>query len=74
MDDCTFWYTRSTYATTTSFAWRTRIGSFKFPGCGGSPNADTHSDADGDANSNANADANSDPDANTDPPDTKRSE
>lgn len=37
VDDCTFWYTTEYYATTTSFAWRTRIGSFKFPGCGGSP-------------------------------------
>ena len=37
VDDCTFWYTTEYYATTTSFAWRTRIGSFKFPGCGGVP-------------------------------------
>ena len=37
VDDCTFWYTQEYYATTTSFAWRTRIGSFKFPGCGGAP-------------------------------------
>jgi hypothetical protein len=37
VDDCTFWYTQEYYATTTSFAWRTRIGSFKFPGCGGPP-------------------------------------
>ena len=37
VDDCTFWYTQEYYATTTSFAWRTRIGAFKFPGCGGSP-------------------------------------
>ncbi|MDQ2856318.1 MAG: fibronectin type III domain-containing protein [Acidobacteriota bacterium] len=37
VDDCTFWYTQEYYATTTSFNWRTRIGSFKFPGCGGSP-------------------------------------
>ena len=37
VDDCTFWYTTEYYATTTSFAWRTRIGSFKYPGCGGSP-------------------------------------
>ena len=27
VDDCTFWYTQEYYATTTSFAWRTRIGS-----------------------------------------------
>ena len=37
VDDCTFWYTQEYYATTTSFNWRTRIGSFKFPGCGGPP-------------------------------------
>jgi hypothetical protein len=37
VDDCTFWYTTEYYATTTSFSWRTRIGSFKYPGCGGSP-------------------------------------
>ena len=37
VDDCTFWYTNEYYATTTSFNWRTRIGSFKFPGCGGNP-------------------------------------
>jgi hypothetical protein len=35
VDDCTFWYTNEYYTTTTSFNWRTRIGSFKFPGCGG---------------------------------------
>jgi hypothetical protein len=35
VDDCTFWYTNEYYATTTSFNWRTRIGSFKFAGCGG---------------------------------------
>jgi hypothetical protein len=37
VDDCTFWYTNEYYATTTSFNWRTRIASFKFPGCGGTP-------------------------------------
>ncbi|MFY9620708.1 MAG: fibronectin type III domain-containing protein [Pyrinomonadaceae bacterium] len=37
VDDCTFWYTQEYYSTTTSFNWRTRIGSFKFPGCGGAP-------------------------------------
>jgi len=31
-DGCTFWYTGEYYATTGS-AWRTRIGSFKLPGC-----------------------------------------
>lgn len=36
-DDCTFWYTNEYYATTGSNNWRTRIGSFRFPGCGGPP-------------------------------------
>jgi hypothetical protein len=29
VDDATFWYTNEYYATTTTFGWRTRIGSFK---------------------------------------------
>jgi hypothetical protein len=33
-DDCTFWYTQEYYAATSSASWQTRIGSFKFPGCG----------------------------------------
>ena len=37
VDDCTFWYTQQYYATTGSFNWRTRIGSFKFTQCGGAP-------------------------------------
>jgi hypothetical protein len=37
VDDCTFWYTNEYYSTTSSFNWRTRIASFKFPGCGGAP-------------------------------------
>jgi hypothetical protein len=32
-DDCTFWYTSEYYATTSQDGWRTRIGSFAFPGC-----------------------------------------
>jgi hypothetical protein len=35
VDDCTFWYTNQYLKTTGSFNWSTRIGSFKFPGCGG---------------------------------------
>jgi len=35
VDDCTFWYTQEYYAANGSFSWRTRIGSFKFAGCGG---------------------------------------
>ncbi|MEO8288428.1 MAG: S-layer homology domain-containing protein [Chloroflexota bacterium] len=33
-DDCTFWYTNEYYPTTAAATWKTRIGSFKFPGCG----------------------------------------
>ncbi|HMA33729.1 MAG TPA: hypothetical protein VKY74_04545, partial [Chloroflexia bacterium] len=36
-DDCTFWYTTEYYATTGERNWRTRIGSFKFPGCTAPP-------------------------------------
>jgi hypothetical protein len=32
VDDCTFWYTNEYYAVTGNM-WRTRIGSFTFPGC-----------------------------------------
>ena len=37
VDDCTFWYTQEYIPSNGSFNWRTRIGSFKFPGCGGPP-------------------------------------
>jgi hypothetical protein len=37
VDDCTFWFTTEYYSTTSSFNWRTRIGSFILPGCGSSP-------------------------------------
>jgi hypothetical protein len=33
VDDCTFWYTSEYYTTTSSFNWRTRVGTFKFPQC-----------------------------------------
>ena len=33
-DDCTFWYTTEYIPSDGSFNWRTRIASFKFPGCG----------------------------------------
>lgn len=33
VDDCTFWYTNQYYSTTSSYSWRTRIASFKFPNC-----------------------------------------
>ena len=35
VDDCTFWFTSEYYTTTSSYNWRTRIGSFRFPTCGG---------------------------------------
>jgi hypothetical protein len=37
VDDCTFWYTQEYIPANGSFNWRTRIGAFKFPGCGGVP-------------------------------------
>ena len=40
VDDCTFWYTNEYLKTTGSFNWSTRIGTFKFPGCGGAPTPD----------------------------------
>ncbi len=38
VDDCTFWYTTEYIPANGTFNWKTRIGSFKFPGCG--PQAD----------------------------------
>ena len=35
VDDCSFWYTQEYIPANGSFNWRTRIGSFKFAGCGG---------------------------------------
>jgi hypothetical protein len=32
-DDCTFWYTNQYYTLTDSFAWSTRVASFKFNNC-----------------------------------------
>jgi hypothetical protein len=37
VDDCTFWYTQEYIPSNGSNNWRTRIGAFKFAGCGGSP-------------------------------------
>jgi hypothetical protein len=37
VDDCTFWYTQEYIPSNGSFNWHTRIGSFKFLGCGGPP-------------------------------------
>jgi subtilase family serine protease len=36
-DNCTFWYTQEYYAATSGAGWRTRIGSFSFPSCTGTP-------------------------------------
>jgi hypothetical protein len=37
-DDCTFWFTEEYEKVTGGFNWNTAIGSFKFPGCTGTPN------------------------------------
>jgi hypothetical protein len=37
VDDCTFWFTSEYYASTSEAGWRTRIGSFAFPGCTTAP-------------------------------------
>ncbi|WIG59096.1 MAG: Na-Ca exchanger/integrin-beta4 [Ktedonobacterales bacterium] len=39
-DDCTFWYTNEYIPSNGSFNWKTRIGSFKFPNCGGTTTND----------------------------------
>ncbi len=36
-DNCTFWHVNEYYTATSSASWATRIGSFKFPGCGTAP-------------------------------------
>jgi hypothetical protein len=36
-DDCTFWYTQEYIKANGTFNWSTRVGSFKFPSCGGAP-------------------------------------
>ena len=33
-DDCSFWYTQEYIATSGTFNWHTRVGSFRFPACG----------------------------------------
>src|SRR6185503_318490 len=33
VDGCTFWYTQEYYANSGSFDFKTRIGSFRLPGC-----------------------------------------
>ncbi len=44
VDDCTFWYTTEYLITTSSANWQTRIGSFKFPGCGAATPTPTATD------------------------------
>ena len=48
-DECTFWYTQEYMATTGPAPWQTRIGSFKFDGCG--PCIDNDGDGYGDPGS-----------------------
>ena len=38
-DNCTFWHTNEYYSATSSSAWNTRIGTFKFPTCVLTPTA-----------------------------------
>ena len=40
VDGCTFWYVNEYLPSNGSFNWATRVGSFKFPGCGGTPTND----------------------------------
>ncbi len=42
-DDCTFWYTTEYLASSGTFNWHTRVGSFKLSGCGGVPPANDFS-------------------------------
>ncbi|HEU0131115.1 MAG TPA: hypothetical protein VFQ85_09015 [Mycobacteriales bacterium] len=39
-DDCTFWFSTEYIPANGSYNWRTRIGSFKFPSCGGTATND----------------------------------
>jgi hypothetical protein len=41
VDDCMFWYTQEYYQVTSSFNWRTRIGSFRLHGCAPTLNVTT---------------------------------
>jgi len=36
-DDCTFWYANQYIPANGAFNWKTRVGTFKFPSCGGTP-------------------------------------
>jgi hypothetical protein len=37
VDDCTFWYSQEYIASTDGGAWRTRLASFRMPGCASDP-------------------------------------
>src|SRR5262249_18506258 len=37
VDDCTFWFTSEYLKANGTFNWSTRIGSFRFPSCGSTP-------------------------------------
>jgi hypothetical protein len=37
VDGCTFWYTNEYIPSTGSFNWKTRVGTFRLPGCGATP-------------------------------------
>ena len=39
-DDCTFWFTTEYIPANGAFNWATRVGTFKFPGCGGTATND----------------------------------
>ena len=43
IDGCTFWYANEYIPANGSFNWRTRIGTFKLPGCGAAPAPDDFS-------------------------------
>jgi hypothetical protein len=54
VDDCTFWFTSEYYPSGSStFNWRTRIGSFILPGCAGPPTTGSISGQVKDTNTNA---------------------
>ncbi len=40
VDDCTFWYTNEYLKASGTFNWSTRIASFRFDSCGGTPTPD----------------------------------
>jgi hypothetical protein len=40
VDDCTFWFTSEYIPANGTFNWKTRIGSFKMPGCGATASND----------------------------------